>query len=164
MSQDARHRVESMGGRAIGPMAWVGWRHWSTRACCIVLYNFHGGCANAFFNHGHALEALGGAHLEPHLEPKATRRPAHVLVDDSAHLSWHAQTATFDLQSSRARAPMACTRAFPYPRASLEIVSSASIQPIYFSPGGGEGTNHASRHPPPSGGPASIGPAGHLAS
>ena len=90
LSQDARHRVESMGGRTIGPMAWVGWRHWSTCACCTVLYNFHGGCANAFFNNGHALWALGGAHLEPHLEPKATRRPTHVLVDDSAQLSWHA--------------------------------------------------------------------------
>ena len=28
---------------------------------------------------------------------------------------------------------------------------------IYLSPGGGEGTNHASRHPPPSGGPSSTG-------
>jgi hypothetical protein len=28
---------------------------------------------------------------------------------------------------------------------------------LYLSPGGGEGTNHASRHPPPSGGPSSTG-------
>ena len=53
----------------------------------------------------------------------------------------------------RLRAPMAATRAFGHPRASMEIVGSASIHPIHISPGGCEGTNHASRHPPPSSDP-----------
>ena len=33
----------------------------------------------------------------------------------------------------------------------------ASMPTIYISPGGGEGISHASRHPPPSGGPALTG-------
>ena len=87
----------------------------------VCLYNFHGGCANAFFNNGHALWALGGAHLEPHLEPKATRRPTHVLVDDSAQLSWHAVAAGVRSRTPRVRAPMDSTRAFGHPRVSMEL-------------------------------------------
>jgi len=110
-----------MGGRTIGPMAWVGWRHWSGCGAPVWLYNFHGGCANAFFNNGHAIRALGGAHLEPHLEPKATRRPIHVLVEHSAHPPWHARTAGVRSRTPRVRAPMDSTRAFGHPRVSMEL-------------------------------------------
>ena len=37
------------------------------------------------------------------------------------------------------------------------LLPMASMLPIYISPGGGEGIHHASRHPPPSGGPALTG-------
>ena len=41
---------------------------------------------------------------------------------------------------------------------SNEVVGSqAKAPPISLSPGGDEGTHHASRHPPPSGGSASTG-------
>ena len=118
-----------MGGREIGLMAWVGWRHWSKCACCTVLYNFHGGCANAFFNNGHALEVLGDAHLELHLESKATRRPTHVLVDPSVHSPWHARTAGVRSRTPRVRAPMAVTRAFGHPRVSMELATVALSWP-----------------------------------
>ena len=110
-----------MGGRAIGPMAWVGWRHWSVCCAQVWVYNFHDDCANAFFNNGHALEALGDAHLEPHLEPKATRRPTHILVDAPAHPPWHARTAGVRSRTPRVRAPMDSTRAFGHPRVSMEL-------------------------------------------
>ena len=37
------------------------------------------------------------------------------------------------------------------------LTPMASMPTIYISPGGGEGIHHASRHPPPSGGPALTG-------
>ena len=37
------------------------------------------------------------------------------------------------------------------------LTPMASMPPIYIRPGGGEGIHHASRHPPPSGGPALTG-------
>ena len=37
------------------------------------------------------------------------------------------------------------------------LTPMASMPPIYISPGGGEGIHHASRHLPPSGGPALTG-------
>ena len=37
------------------------------------------------------------------------------------------------------------------------LTPMASMRTIYISPGGGEGIHHASRHPPPSGGPALTG-------
>ena len=36
-------------------------------------------------------------------------------------------------------------------------LQNPQMWPLYLSPGGGEGTNHASRHPSPSGGPSLTG-------
>ena len=54
----------------------------------------------------------------------------YVFDEASEDPYWHAITAGRRSQSPRARAPMAVTRAFGHPRASMEIVSSASMHPI----------------------------------
>ena len=47
--------------------------------------------------------------------------------------------------------------AAPLPPLLAVLTPMASVPPIYVRPGGGEGIHHASRHPPPSGGPALTG-------
>ena len=50
-----------------------------------------------------------------------------------------------------------CEWCRPSPPPLAVLTPMASMPPIYIRPGGGEGIHHASRHPPPSGGPALTG-------